>query len=112
MGLDTVTRESVEVHERFVDGVDLNFGRELAQRLRHPPTHVAVQRIVGAEQRHAPLGFWRDLVERHAHRDQRFNLVATSDYAAVVVGEDPDRLALQVGAEGSFAADVEVVAVD
>jgi hypothetical protein len=53
------------------------------------------------------LEIWR------AHGDVHvFDFLGAGDNTAIVVGEDHDRFSFKVGAEGAFAGDEEVIAID
>ena len=95
-GMAFETRAETRHSEKcFVDRIDLEIGREVAQHLHHPGAHIAVERVVarthndaGGREAIAMQMPWR------THGDaERLGFVAARDHAAVIVGQHYDRLA-------------------
>lgn len=109
-----VAGDAVQVDKAFVDAVDLLPVAQACGQAHHAVAHVAVQLKVGREGDEAGLLFQvADLEEGRAHLDaQGLGFVAAGDGAAVVVGQDHDRAAVQAGLKDALAARVEVVAVE
>ncbi len=108
-----IIAQARKVQKSFVDGIHLDLGREVAQRLHHAARHVGVKGIVGRQRLDAVLvRKILDLEKRHPHPDaEPFGLVRPRDHAAVVIGKHHDRPVLQRGIENPLTRDVEVIAI-
>ena len=113
VGLAPVGGEVVDVEVGFVDGVLLERGGVLREEAHDAAGKVGVECEVGGESGNAVLRDERAyLIERHAHLNaERLGFVGARDDTAVVVGEDDDRSAFEVGVEEPLAGDEEIIAV-
>ena len=109
-----VAGDALQVDKAFVNGVDLLPVAEAGGQAHHAVAHVAVELEVGREGDEAGLLFQvADLEEGRAHLDaQGLGFVAAGNRAAVVVGQDHDRAAVQAWLEDALATRIEVVAVE
>ena len=106
--------DAINTDEALIDAVDLLLRPEPRSQTHHPSAQISVQSKVGAQRcDHARLELVADLEIGHPHLDpQGLGLVASSDRAAIVVGQHHDGTAAQAGAKHALATDVEVVAVN
>ena len=105
---------AVEPDEALVDGVTEILGGFLPDDSHHAGGQFAVELVVGREDGDLLVGeLLLQLEVREACLDAEFlGLVGAGDDAAVVVGEDDDGFAVEVGPEDPLAGHVAVVAVD
>ena len=85
-----------------------------SQRLHHAPRHVAVERVIRAEDGDAMLFQFGPLqVIGIAHFEaERFGFVREGDDAAVIVRQHHDRTAFEARLEHALAGAIEAVAID
>jgi len=101
------------IQEAFINRIDLLTWGHFAEDRHHPLTHIAVKRVVRAEDNDSTLTKIALILEQGiAHFDaHRFRLRATGDHAPVVVRNHDKRLSAQIGAEYGFARCVKIVCV-
>ena len=112
-GLGIVVGHVGEPQESFVDRVDLEVTRLLAEGGHDAFGEIPVDREIGREDAHT-VGFTgaTHFEIRCAHRDaQRLRFGRTRHHAAIIVRQDHDRHADQRRVEGALARGVEVIAV-
>ena len=106
--------ETRHAEKRFVDRIDFEIGREVAQHLHYPRAHIAVERVIARP--HDDAGGREAItmqVPRRAHIDaERLGFVAARDHAAVVVRQHNDRTAAQLRLEHALARHIEIVAIN
>ena len=106
--------DAFEVEESLVDGVDFEMGHVLAHERHHAARHVAVEPIVRrAHVEQSVLDELLHLEVGHTHFDAHLlGFIAARHDATIVVGENNDSLAFELGLKNALAADEEVVAVN
>ena len=113
-GLQVHSLQVLEIDEALVDGV-AEVGRSLLlDDGDHAGRHLAIELIVGGEDRYLVLRKLLLELEKGCSRlhSQRLGLVAPGHHAAVVVGQYDHGFSLQVWTENPLTRDVAVVAVD
>ncbi len=105
---------TVNLQKGLIDRVDFNRRAEGRQRLHHTGGHVGIQGIVGRQNGDIVL-FEKGvgLETGHSHCDtEGLGFVASSDNAAVVVGQNNHRPTAQHWRKDPLARDIKVIAVD
>ncbi|MCY1309380.1 hypothetical protein D9M70_594700 [compost metagenome] len=112
--LHQVAAHPLKSDEGLIDRIDLLGWAQPRSQAHHPVAHVAVQREVGRQSHQTRfLLQMLDPEPRCSHLDaQVLGFVGARDGAAVVVGENDDRPAVQAGTEHPLARDIEIVAID
>jgi hypothetical protein len=96
MSLQPVLK-TAKAQERLIDGIDFEVGREIRQRLHDAGADIAIEGVIARAHDDAlpnePLFVE---VPRRAHLNaESLGLIAAGDHAAIVVGQDHDRLTPQ-----------------
>lgn len=113
-GLQVHSLQVLKIDEALVDGV-AEVGRSLLlDDGDHAGRHLAIELIVGGEDRYLVLRKLLPELEKGCSRlhSQCLGLVAPGHHAAVVVGQYDHGFSLQVWTENPLTRDVAVVAVD
>ena len=97
----------------LIDAVNLNGGHHRLNDAHDPLAHIAIKRVIGREGHDAVTAqFVFDLEIRLAHLHERLRIVATGNYATIIVTENNDRNLGQVRAKHTLAARIKAVAVN
>ena len=101
----------LDTQKAFVNAVDLEVGRVVAQDVHHALAHVGVQRVVGGQGLYAVQQcqvFEGEPRRTHLHA-QRLHLVGASHGAAIVVGQHHHGHVLQTWLKHTLATDIKIV---
>ena len=112
--LGEVARHACKIEEHFVDGVGLDDGNKVRQHFVDAPAHAAKERLVGRVPDDR-LQFWAlgDEMIWLAHLETEvLGLAGQRNGAAIIVGEDHERLVAQLRVERPLARAIEAVRVD